>query len=160
MYPIHQPILKTVKPINFLFHRAQVTIADLVNQIPMARKLFAEAVKHDLHVTGPVHWHYFGFMGDESQSFQLEIALPVAALVSEYDGPFHFKRTDVYTCLSLVHEGSWQEIPQSYGKLMQYMADHRLQPSGINRELYINADFQQGDANVTEIQMGINSSVL
>lgn len=43
----------------------------------------------------------------------------------------------------------------SYGILMQYAQEHGLQPSGVNRELYINADFVYPEANVTEIQMGL-----
>ncbi len=151
----NQPILKTAKPINFLFHRAQVTIADLAHQVPVAKKLFAEAVTYDLHITGPVHWHYFGFMGDESQPFTLEICLPVASTVAGYDGPFHFKRTEPFACVSLLHEGGWQEIPQSYQTLMAFVTQKNLQPSGANRELYINADFQHPAANVTEIQLGL-----
>jgi effector-binding domain-containing protein len=47
------------------------------------------------------------------------------------------------------------EIPQSYAKLMQFMDSQQLQPIGATRELYVNADFVNPEANVTEIQMGI-----
>lgn len=154
----HQPIRKTVKPINFLFHRAQVTLAQLSQQVPLAKKLFAEAVAYDLHVTGPAHWHYFGFMGDESQPFTLEVCLPVASTVAAYDGPFHFKRTEPFTCVSLLHEGGWQEIPRSYQTLMAFVAKNQWLATGVNRELYLNADFQHPDANVTEIQLGVTAA--
>jgi effector-binding domain-containing protein len=149
------PKLRELAPINFLFHRAETRIAELVNFIPTAKDLFKEAVRLNLHVSGPVHWHYFGFTGDESQTFTLEVALPVNEIPKEYDGQFHFKRTENFKCAILMHEGGWMEIPQSYGKLMQFMAEHKLQAVGVTRELYINADFVSPDANVTEIQMGI-----
>ena len=151
-----QPIIKQIKPINFLFHHAEVKISDLTKQIPIAKELFKESVRLDLHPSGPIHWHYFGFMGDESKPFILEVCLPVAIIPADYDGKFHFKRTENFKCVSLLHEDGWQEIPKSYGVLMDYMKQHQLNPSGVTRELYINADFLNPEANVTEIQMGVN----
>lgn len=150
------PQLKEVKPINFLFYRTETKGNELEKFIPIAKDLFKEAVRLDLHVSGPVHWHYFGFTGDESKSFTLEVALPVAQLVDGYAGKFHFKRTENYKCVSVIHEGAWYEIPQSYSKIIQFVAENGLQPIGVNRELYINADFSFPEANVTQIQLGVN----
>ncbi len=151
-----EPQLKEVKPINFLFFRAETKVNELMKFIPMAKDLFKEAVRLDLHVAGPIHWHYFGFTGDESKSFILEVAVPVANVVDEYDGAFHFKRTDPFKCVSLIHEGAWNDIPQSYGKIIQFVAENNLQMLGVNRELYINADFTNPEGNVTQIQLGVN----
>ncbi|MBI3219550.1 MAG: GyrI-like domain-containing protein [Bacteroidetes bacterium] len=153
---MNQPIIKKIKPINFLFHRAEVKISDLINQVPVAKDLFKESVRLDLHPSGPIHWHYFGFMGDETKPFTLEVCLPTASIPTDYDGAFHLKRTEDFKCVSLLHQGAWHEIPKSYGILMEFMQQHQLQPTGITRELYINADFVNPEANVTEIQMGIN----
>jgi len=148
--------IKEIKPINFLCFRTETTISELGKYIGgVAKDLFREAVKHDLSVTGPVQWHYFGFMGDVQKPFTLEIALPVGEVLPEYDGVFHFKRTEPFKCLSVVHEGSWSEMGQSYGKLMQFIAENKLQPVAVNREVYMNADFNYPEANVTEIQVGI-----
>ena len=149
------PIIREIKPINFLFHRAETKVSELVNFIPMAKELFKESVRLGLHVTGPVHWHYFGFTGDESQPFTLEVSLPVIEIPKDYDGKFQFKRTDNFKCVILRHEGGWMEIPLSYGKLMQFIGEKILKPIGVNRELYVNVDFNTPEANITEIQMGI-----
>ncbi len=149
------PSVKLVKPINFMFHRVEVKLSDLINQIPVAKELFKESVRLDLHPSGPIHWHYIGFTGDPLMFFTLEICLPVANVPKDYDGKFHFKRTADFRCVSLIHEGSWQEIPKSYGTIMQFMQQHKLQPGSVTRELYINADFNHLDANVTEIQMSL-----
>ena len=85
--------LKEVLPINFLFHRTEVKVDELIYQVPVAKDLFKEAVRLDLHPSGPVHWHYFGFTGDSSQSFVLEVCLPVASVPQDYDGRFHFKHS-------------------------------------------------------------------
>lgn len=149
------PKVKVIRPINFLFHRAEVKISDLATQIPLAKELFKESVRLNLHPSGPIHWHYLGFTGDESKPFTLEICLPVATIPGDYDGKFHFKRTENFKSVSLLHEGSWLDIPKSYGKLMQFIQQNNLRPVGVNREIYINADFVEPDANITEIQMGI-----
>ncbi len=104
--------IKNIKPINFLFHRAEVKISDLSSQIPIAKELFKESVRLDLHSSGPIHWHYFGFMGDESKPFTLEVCLPVASIPADYDGKFHFKRTEIFKCVSLLHEGWLARNPQ------------------------------------------------
>jgi effector-binding domain-containing protein len=150
-----QPILKEIRPINFLFHRAEVKVSDLVHQIPVAKELFREAVRLDLHPTGPIHWHYIGFTGNPSKPFLLEICLPVATVPADYDGSFHFKRTEKFKSLVVVHEGGWEDLPKSYEMLMTSVQQHHYEPVGITRELYINADFTDPKANVTEIQMGI-----
>ncbi len=149
------PKLKEFQPINFLFHRAETKVTELANFLPVAKELFKEVVRLNLQVSGPVHWHYTGFTGDESQTFILEVALPVDKIPTDYDGSFHFKRTDKFKCVVLTHEGAWTEIPQSYGKLMQFITERQLQPIGVTRELYVNADFVNPAANITEIQMGI-----
>jgi effector-binding domain-containing protein len=146
---------KEVKPINFIYFRANTMVHELINFLPVAKELYQEAVLLKLWITGPIHWHYFGFEGDVTKPFTLEISLPVAEVPKEYDGSFHFKRTEPFKCVSIIHEGAWLEIPQSYGKLMQYAGEKKLQPVGINREVYVNTDFAYPEANVTEIQMGI-----
>jgi effector-binding domain-containing protein len=147
--------VKEVKPINFMYYRTETKVSELIHLLPVAQEIYREAVNHDLNITGPVHWHYFGFTGDESKSFTLEIALPVGRVISEYDGKFHFKRTEPFKCVSLVHEGAWNEIPSTYDKMMQFLAKHKLEPLAVNREIYVNADFNTPEANVTEIQIGI-----
>jgi len=150
--------VKEVKPVNFLFFRTETKVAELSNFLPIAKELFREAVHLDLWITGPIHWHYYGFTGDETQPFTLEIALPVSELPALYDGKFHCKRTEPFRCVSAIHEGSWYQIPQTYGKLMEYLTSQSLTPIAMNRELYINADFSDPDANVTEIQMGVQAA--
>lgn len=147
--------IREIKPINFLFFRTETTVGELSNFLSIGQALFKEAVAHNLLITGPVHWHYFGFTGDAAKSFTLEIALPVSGAVQEYNGPFHVKRSDPFRCVSMMHEGCWQDMPQSYGKLMSFLAENKLVPSAVNREIYVNADFVHPEANVTEIQVGV-----
>jgi effector-binding domain-containing protein len=148
--------VKEVKPINFLFFRAETTVNQLVQFIPVAQELFKEAVRYNLAITGPIHWHYFGFEGDLSKTFTLEVSLPIGDIAKEYDGKFHFKRTESFKCVTTTHEGNWLDIPQSYERLMKFIHENRLSPLAINREVYVNTDFKNPEANITEIQIGVN----
>jgi len=148
--------VKEVKPINFLFYRTETKVSELSNHFPVAKEIFREAVNLDLHITGPVHWHYTGFAGDESKPFILEIALPVSKVIPDYDGKFHFKRTAPFKCVITTHEGPWNEIPMTYNKMFQFISKNKMDASTMIRELYVNADFESPDANVTEIQIGLN----
>jgi effector-binding domain-containing protein len=150
------PVLKEVKPISFLFFRTETKVNELGNFLPVAKDLFREAVENGLSITGHVHWHYVGFQGDENKAFTLEIAIPVGEVLQDYDGDFHFKRTELFRCVSLIHEGSWSMIPESYGRLKQFITEKKLKPLAVNREIYVNADFNNPEANITEIQIGID----
>lgn len=148
--------VKEVLPINFIYFRTETTISALQNFLPVSKELYREAVNTNLQITGPVHWHYYDFSMDPSKTFYLEIALPVSEVLSGYDGKFHFKRTQPFKCVSVIHEGAWNELPLTYNKMMQYISKHKLELAGANREIYINADFNFPEANVTEVQLGIN----
>lgn len=151
---VSQPVVRHIKPINFLFFRTETSVNELAGFFDVAPRLYAEALKNNLRVTGPVHWHYFGFT-DIQKPFTLEIALPVGEITPGYDGPFHFKRTGDFKCLTLIHEGNWHEMPCSYEALLAYATENGLTPSGDNREVYVNVDFANPEANVTEVQLGV-----
>lgn len=149
------PVKKKVESITFLFFRTETHLTELGNFTSVANDLYAEAVRCKLPIAGPAHWHYFGCNGNIVQKFTLEIALPVRHAIAEYDGAFHFKRTEPFSCVSLLHEGNWHELSRSYDKLMEFMRVQKLRASDVNREIYINVDFENPQANVTEIQVGI-----
>jgi effector-binding domain-containing protein len=149
-------VVKSINPINFLFFRTETKVSELHKFLPVGQELIKEAVAQNIYVLGPVHWHYFGFDGDANKSFQLEVAIPVGEIPEGYDGKFHFKRTQPFKCLSLVHDGSWLSIPESYGKAFEFLSKNNLTPVGVNREVYINADFKNPESNITEIQIGLN----
>lgn len=147
--------IKEIKPISFLCFRTETKLSELTNFFHVAKELFKEAVKHNLSITGPIHWHYFGFNGEVEKPFTLEISLPVGEILQEYDGKFHFKRTEPFRCVSLTHEGEWQEMGKSYAQAMEFIMKNQLVPLSVNREIYINVDFAAPEANATEIQVGI-----
>ncbi len=148
--------IKEVKPLTFFYHSVRTTPSGLTPQLgSVAKALYKEAAALDLTVTGPVYWQYVGFDPSPDAEFTLHIALPVAEAREGYAGKFAFQRTGSFKCLAAVHEGDWTTIPQTYRKLFGYMAGQGLQPTGIDREMYINVNFTDPEANVTEVQVGI-----
>lgn len=148
--------IKEIKPINFLYFKTETTVGELSGFVKhVAKDLHLEAAKLGLDVTGPVYWSYFGFAGDYTKPFTLEISIPLAEFPIDYKGTFLLKRTTLFKCLSTFHEGAWLDIPATYGKLMQYIQHHQLVPNLMNREIYINCDYGDTEANFTEIQIGI-----
>ena len=149
--------VKEVKPINFIYFRTETTVSGLQNFLSVSKELYREAVKYDLQVTGPVHWHDDDFSMDETKPFILEVALPVSEIPSDYDGKFHLKRTQPFKCVSFVHEGPWNELPSTYNKMIQFITKNKLELAAVNREIYVNVDFNFPEANETEVQMGIST---
>ena len=149
------PQVKEIKPVNFLYYRTETTMADLIKHTAVSQEIISEAVQCELPITGAPHWHYFGFEGDVLKPFTLEIAVPGGKIISDYDGKFHFKRTRPFKCVCLTHEGAWQELDKSYQSIMKFVAENKLSPTSSVREIYVNSDFENPEANVTEIQFGI-----
>src|SRR3954468_14470320 len=148
--------IKEIKPINFLYFETETKITALSSFLGnVSRNLQREAAQHSLHITGPIYWMYVGFTGDYTKLFTLQIALPIEELPEHYEGEFNVKRSENFKCLSTVHEGAWSNMPQTYGKMMQYIQSHQLAPLALGREIYINCDFANPEANFTEIQIGI-----
>jgi effector-binding domain-containing protein len=148
-------LIKEIKPINFLFYRVETTINQLASYLKVGQELFEEAVRHNINITGPIHWHYFGVAEDPQKSFRLEISLPVGDVLDEYDGRFHFKRTQLFKAVSIIHDGSWETMSTSYARLMDRIQKEHLKSIASNREIYLNVDFKNPEANLTEIQIGI-----
>lgn len=146
-----------ISPINLLYYREQTSINKLYTFLEreIAAKLQQEAIANHLLITGPVCWTYLGFMGDETEPFTLEVGIPVNKIPEEYQGEFQFKTTSLFNCVSTMHFGDWMQLPVTYGKLMAYLNTQGLTPTGENRELYINANFDQPDANITWVQIGV-----
>jgi effector-binding domain-containing protein len=155
MHSQSAPTIREVKPINFLYFRTETTLNDLASFLPVSAELFREAVSHNLQITGPIHWHYFGFTGHPTQLFTLEVSLPVGDILPSYDGSFHFKRTENFRCVIMRHEGPWSELPDSYAKAMKFITDQQFEIIPVTREIYVNADLKHPDANITEVQVGI-----
>jgi effector-binding domain-containing protein len=147
-------IIKTA-PISFIYFQEETTVGSLKKFLPVGQELFREATRANIPVTGPVHWHYHGFTIDPAKRFVLEVCLPVGEIPAEYDGVFNLKRTDSFPCVCEFHSGSWYDLPGTYKRMMEFVSAAGLLLSDQTRELYVNVDLADPDANLTVVQIGI-----
>jgi len=151
---IYQEI-KLILPITVLSFKKQVSIQDLQEFVRIkARELYYDAIHSNLEVMGPVYWVYYGMDGNPQTMFTLEIALPV--LVSNgYSGDFTISQLAPFKCISAVHKGGWEKLPETYMKLYGEIGQAGYTPMNECREIYINIDFKNAENNITEVQVGI-----
>ena len=134
------------------FETSLLTLHDKIGTV--ARDLYSEAARQHLLVTGPVYWLYYGADGVPGTIFKLEIAIPVSG-IPETNDRFLFKELDTFKCLSVLHEGSWSDLKQTYEKLIAKVGIDNLAMNNICREVYINVDFSRDECNLTEVQIGL-----
>jgi len=147
--------IKEIKPMTLLCFRTQTTLPQMMQYVgAVPKKLYEEANRLGLHVTGPNYWLYQGMDGNPDTVFTLDIALPVAEAKGESNGYF-FRQTDSFRCLAETHTDAWEKMPETYGKLMQEIGVKNLTVSGECREIYITVDFTIPENNSTEVQIGI-----
>lgn len=142
---------------HVLCFETETTLQTLLQYVRVvARRLYTDAAKNDLEVTGPVYWIYQGADGNPDTTFALTIAIPVAAgQLLANDSEFKFKTLNTFTCLSEQHLGNWGQLGETYGRLLTEIHSKNIQMSGITREIYLNMDFENPENNITEVQMGI-----
>ena len=148
--------IKTIHPMQVFCFETKTTLQDLLQYVRVvAQRLYKDAIKHDLEVTGPVYWIYEGADGQLDTIFTLTIALPVSKTEKITEGDFKLKTLDSFRCLSHTHEGAWENLGQTYGQLFSEIQVKELAISGQNREIYLNMDFDNPTGNITEVQIGL-----
>jgi effector-binding domain-containing protein len=149
--------LKKIYPMQVLSFETQTTLNELPEYVRVvAHKMYRVAVEQELEITGPVYWIYKGMDGNPETRFLLTIALPVSFKQGDLNGPeFNLKRLEGFNCASVDHLGPWDKLGETYGAIIPEVLSRGLTLSGQNREIYLNIDFDNPEANITEVQIGI-----
>ncbi|MBN1769517.1 MAG: GyrI-like domain-containing protein [Prolixibacteraceae bacterium] len=144
---------KTLQPVNVLTYALSSTLKTIVadsGNIP--NELMAKASELGLEVTGPQIWDYYGADGRPDTKFKLKICVPVREVKGD-PGKFTFEVLPEITCISEIHKGPWSQLGNTYHRIFGEMSRKKLSPTGANREIYINCDFENEENNVTEVQI-------
>ncbi|MBE9466025.1 GyrI-like domain-containing protein [Dyadobacter subterraneus] len=149
--------LKKIHPMQVLCFETKTKLSEIGEYVRVvAHKMYQAAVQNDLEITGPVYWIYEGMDGNPETVFSLTIALPITFKEKELsNSDFRLKSLRPFHCATTQHSGDWDKLGESYGTLIPQILSSGLTMSGENREIYLNMDFQNRDANTTEIQIGI-----
>lgn len=146
---------KYIQPIQAICFETKTSLQALNEYVRVvARRLYRYAFQQDLEVTGPIYWIYQGADGNPETIFSLTIALPVSTF-PDMDSEFVCRTLEAFRCLSTEHEGNWAALGSTYGQLFGEIQKRGLTPSGINREIYLNMDFENLEANTTVVQIGL-----
>ncbi|MCF0072589.1 GyrI-like domain-containing protein [Dyadobacter sp. CY261] len=147
---------KTIQPIHVLCFETKTSFKELFQYVRVeARKLYQDAIRNDLEITGPVYWVYNGADGNAETIFTLTIALPITPPSHTINSHYRLKQLDVFECVTEQLYGNWDGLINTYGSLFGEIMSRKLVPSGQNREIYLNMDFDNPDRNITEVQIGI-----
>jgi effector-binding domain-containing protein len=149
--------LKTIFPMHVLCFETQTTLQQMIQYVRVvAYKMYQAAVQNELEITGPVYWIYEGMDGNPETVFSLTIALPVTFKNKELNNSeFKLKKLETFHCASEQHHGDWSKLVETYDYLIPEIISGGLAMSGQNREIYLHMDFENPEANNTEIQIGI-----
>ncbi len=147
--------LKEAVPFTALCFTTRATLKTLSQHFPhIAEGLYAKADRLDLDITGPVQWIYTGVNGDETNEFQLEIALPVRRPGGLSD-QFSYQVFPAFRCLTYTYTGLWSDFGALYDALFAQLYRDGYQGNGHVREIYAVVDFENLANCVTEIQIGL-----
>ncbi len=149
--------LKKIHPMQVLCFETKTKLSEIGEFVRVvAHKMYKTAVQNDLEITGPVYWVYEGMDGNPETVFSLTIALPISFKEKHLENSdFKLKSLRAFQCVSEQHIGNWNKLGETYGSLIPTIISDGLNMSGENREIYLNMDFQNPEANITEIQIGI-----
>jgi effector-binding domain-containing protein len=149
--------VKKIFPMQVLCFETLTTLHDMGQYVRVvAYKMYQAAVQNELEITGPVYWIYEGMNGNPETVFSLTIALPIAFKNIKLDhSEFKLKKLETFHCASEQHLGEWNKLGETYDYLIPEIISRDLTMNGQNREIYLNMDFQNPEANITEIQIGI-----
>ncbi|MGG7666302.1 GyrI-like domain-containing protein [Dyadobacter sp. BHUBP1] len=147
---------KTIRPIHVLCFETRTSFREILQYVRVeARKLYQDAIRNDLEITGPIYWVYEGADGRPDTVFTLTIALPVTPPSHTIDSAYQLKQLETFECISEELYGSWDGLVNTYGALFGEIMSQNLAMSGQSREIYLNMDFENPDRNITEVQIGI-----
>ena len=145
--------LKETEPFTALCFTTQTTLSTLSQYVfTVAEDLYREATRLGLAISGPVQWIYTGVNGDETNEFQLEIALPISQPGGQPE-TFSYRVFPSVQCAFYIHTGPWSEFGQVYDILFSQLYRDGYQNDGYVREVYTVIDPENPVLCVTEIQI-------
>ncbi|MDI3322613.1 GyrI-like domain-containing protein [Pinibacter soli] len=149
--------VKTMPPMTVLYYTTRTTFAgleDIIGKVP--QELQNEANRLQLFISGPQYWFYFGADGKPDTEFTLEVALPIKGDVNQ-SSAYQFKHLSPFKCVAATHEGGWDQLHLTYGKIIPWLFSQGMQMANDLecREMYVNVDFEEQENNLTEVLVGI-----
>jgi len=114
---------------------------DFTNMGPMMgeayQKLWAYLAKHGKQMAGMPYCKYTNG-SEDNMRFDIELGLPVSEPLPEEDG-IYMAKTCEGKAITAMHKGAYKDIEQTYAPMMQYLADNKLESTGVYYDYYLNS---------------------
>lgn len=148
---------KTSPEMTVLMHEVKTNLKSMLNDVgELPQELWKEAVNNGLHPTGPQCWEYEWESQNPDADFKLRIMLPVATFGKPVSpAKFTLTKAPGITHLSNHHYGAWDNLKNTYAEIMAHVADKKMVPGNISREIYLNCDFEKPENCITEVQFQV-----
>lgn len=152
--PVVDLPVKETEPFTALSFTTRATLRTLTQHSHVPENLYQEADRLGLLPTGSIQYVYTGVNGDETNEFQLAIALPVHRAGDQPYG-FSYQQFPAFRCAAYTHTGSWADFPKIYDALFSQFYQEGYQNDRRIREIYAVVDLANPANCVTEIQVCI-----
>ncbi len=119
-------------------------------------KLYVEADKLNLKVTGPCEFIYINCTGEMDKVFDLKVVIPIENKGDESQ-VFEYFESDSYLCIAKEYKGSMDGIGNAWESLINEAQSNNivLNPQNHCREIYKTWLGYENSENVTELQTQI-----
>ena len=75
---------------------------------------------------------------EDYMKFDIELGIPVSEPLPEKDG-IYMSKTWTGKAITAMHKGAYKDIENTYGPMMQYLAENNLQSTNIYYDYYLNS---------------------
>jgi len=74
---------------------------------------------------------------EDFMKFDIELGIPVSEPLPEKDGVYMAK-TCKGRAITAIHKGAYKDIEKTYAPMMQYLAENKLESTGVYYDYYLN----------------------
>jgi effector-binding domain-containing protein len=89
-----------------------------------------------VEVAGAPYLAYTNGNADFTQ-FDVELGIPISEEIAVY-GEFFMSKTCEGKAITATHKGAYKDVEVAYTTLMEYMAENKLESTGVYYDYYIN----------------------
>ena len=109
------------------------------------QKVFGFLAQKGVEIAGAPYLAYSNSNADFSQ-FDVELGIPINEIIA-VDGEFFMSKNCEGRAITAMHKGAYKDVEVAYTALMEYMAENKLESTGVYYDYYINnpADTPEGE---------------
>ena len=100
------------------------------------QKLWAYVAQCGKQMAGAPYCKYTN-PSEDFMKFDIELGVPVGEPLPEKDGVYMAKTCEG-KAITAMHRGAYKDIEKTYAPMMQYLAENKLESTGVYYDYYLN----------------------